>query len=92
MAKKRDRKEHRADSAFQSGVLDPRAFEGQGTSFADLQGHLASEGDIGAWDDEETAPDIFAERSAEDRMDAGGHTQRQDEEPKGTEPPGLRRR
>jgi hypothetical protein len=95
MAKKRDRKglETREDRGYQSGVLDPRALEQEGTSFADVPGHYPSEGDIEAWEDEETAPDIFAEASDEDRMQAsGGHTQRQDEEPGARESPGLRRR
>jgi hypothetical protein len=78
MAKKRDRKEPE---------------NSEGTSFAGTQEHHPGEGDIEAWEDEETAPDIFASASDEDRMPAGGgHTQRQDEEPAGTDRPGLGRR
>jgi hypothetical protein len=55
-----------------------------GTSFAGKRETTAysSEGDIEAWgDDEKTAPDIFADASAEDRMQAGdGHTPRPNEE------------
>jgi hypothetical protein len=97
MAKKRDSKgqqERIADRAFQSGVIDPRAFEEEGTNFADMQGHYPSEGDIEAWeDDEETAPDIFAIASDEGRMQAGGgHTQRLDEDPSGQDHPAVRQR
>jgi hypothetical protein len=96
MAKKRDRKgleDRSADRVFQAGVLDPRAFEQDGKSFAEVQGHYPSEGDIEAWEDEETAPDLFASAPDEDRMQAsGGHTQRPDEEPKGEERPGSGRR
>jgi hypothetical protein len=96
MAKKRDSKgleDRGTQDVLKSGVLDPRAFEAEGTSFADMQAHERSEGDIEAWEDEETAPDIFADASDEDRMQAsGGHTQRPDEEPKGGgQRPGPRR-
>lgn len=88
MAKRRDsrgRQNRTADRAFQSGVIDPRAFEEEeGKSFADMQGHYPSEADIEAWEDEETAPDLFAGTSVEDRMQArGGHTQRPGEESQG---------
>jgi hypothetical protein len=95
MAKKRDRKEteNSADGASQSGALDPPAFEEEGTSFADMQGQIRVEGDIEAWEDEETAPDLFASASDEDRVQAGGgHAQPQDEEPGDEDRPGLRRR
>jgi hypothetical protein len=97
MAKKRDRKgldNRSADRVFQSGVLDPRAFEQEGTSFAGMQGHQPIDGGLEAWEDEETAPDLFSgTSSAEDRMQAsGGQTQRLDDEPKGQERPGVRRR
>jgi len=78
MAKKRDSQERE---------------NSEGTSFAGTQEHELSEGDIEAWEDEETAPDIFASASDEDRMPAGGgNTQRQDEEPAGANRPGLGRR
>jgi hypothetical protein len=97
MAKKRDRKgldQSSADRVFQSGVLDPRAFEQEGMSFAGMQSHQPSEGGLEAWEDEETAPDLFSgTSSAEDRMQAsGGQKQRLEEEPKGQDRPGVRRR
>jgi hypothetical protein len=96
MAMKRDRKgleNGSADHDFQPGVLDPRAFEQEGPSIADEQGHQRGEGDIEAWEDEETAPDLFAGTTDEDRVPAsGGHTQRPGEEPGERERPDLRKR
>jgi hypothetical protein len=80
MAKKRDRTE-------------PEKRTEEGTSFADTQGQDPGEGDIEAWDDEETAPDLFASASDEDRVQAGGaHAQPRDEEPGDKDRPDLRRR
>jgi len=95
MAKKRDSKGDQnstADRAYQSAIIDPRAFQEQGTSFAGEQSQQPTEGDIEAWEDEETAPDLFAMASDEDQMQArGGHTQRRDEEQKGGVPDTRRR-
>jgi hypothetical protein len=98
MAKKRDRQgresERIGERAFQSGVIDPRAFETDRELFAKQQGtYPTSEGDLEAWEDEQkTAPDLFAEASDEDRIHASGeHTQSLDEE-QAKERPAIRRR
>jgi hypothetical protein len=98
MAKKRDsqgRDSNGADRAFQSGVIDPRAYEEPGKTFADSQSDHWREGVIEEWeDDQKTAPDLFADASDEGRVQAsGGHTQQQDEEAPGkNHNPGIRRR
>ena len=97
MAKKRDRsgvEKNSADRAFQSGVIDPRAFEEPGRNFADGQDPIWTEGAIEEWeDDQETMPDLFADSSDEGQMQAsGGHTQQLDEESTGKDSPTIRRR
>ena len=103
MAKKRDRQERESaatDRVFRTGVIDPRAFEDGGTSFAaegtieKLEEAFGGEADLQGWgEDAETAPDIFADASDEDLMRAsGGHTQQRDEEKKGNDHPDIRRR
>jgi hypothetical protein len=90
MAKKRDRAwtgndRRRAEGVEDAGGAEPGT---QGMNFAESNAMYAMEGDIAAWeDDQETAPDIFAEASDEDRMHAsGGHTQQLDEKSGGPEP------
>jgi hypothetical protein len=103
MAKKRvsqGRDSKGADRAFISGVMDPRAFEDRGKSFADSQSAIRSEGvtegvteGIEDWEDQETAPDLFADASDEGQVQAsGGHTQQLDEESAGKDRPDIRRR
>ena len=97
MAKKRDRQGKAStseDRSFQSGVIDPRAFEDPGKSFASNQEAYRSEGVIEEWeDDQKTAPDLFADASDEGQMQAsGGHTQQLDEDRAGENRPAIRRR
>jgi hypothetical protein len=97
MAKKRDRHwtEHGrgAEDAFDRGA----GVAHEGMSFAGNRDTIATgvEDDIEAWgDDEKTAPDLFADASAEDQMQAGdGHSPRPDEEQKGRQSrPNVQRR
>jgi len=97
MAKKRDRQwtehGHRAEDAFERGAGTAQ----EGMTFAGNRDTTenANEGDIEAWgDDQKTAPDLFADASDEDQMQAGdGHTPRPDEESKGQQSrPNVQRR
>jgi hypothetical protein len=97
MAKKRDRRGREStseDRSFISGVIDPRAFEAERNGFASEEPDAyRSEGVIEEWDDQKTAPDLFADASDEGQMQAsGGHTQQLDGEPPGGQLPGIRRR
>ena len=104
MAKKRvsqGRESNGADRAFITGVMDPRAFEERGKSFAENQTAYRSEGVTEGvtegvseeWEDQETMPDLFADASDEGQMQAsGGHTQQLDEESPGKDRPDIRRR
>jgi hypothetical protein len=96
MAKKRDslgKESSSADRSFLAGVIDPRAFEEPGKSFADSETDSQSVRDLKEWeDDQETTPDLFADASDEGQMQAsGGHTQQLDGEPPGRDPT-IRRR
>jgi hypothetical protein len=87
MAKKRDRQWTEHDRGAKDALARDAGTTEGGMSFAgnrDTIGHR-NEGDLEAWgDDEKTAPDLFADASGEDQMQAGdGHTPRSDEEQKG---------
>jgi hypothetical protein len=86
MAKKRDRQwTEQGRRAEEELARDAGVTEG-GMSFAGNR-HTTeqNEGDIEAWgDDQKTAPDLFADASGEDQLQASdGRTPRPDEEPKG---------
>src|SRR5688572_1142536 len=91
MAKKRDRHwtgndRRRAEGTFDEGSTAQPATMGMsfaGTEQTPDRGGIEG---IEAWDDDQiTAPDLFAEASDEDQMQAsGGHTQPQGEDTEGT--------
>jgi hypothetical protein len=89
MAKKRDRHwtgndRRRAGGGVEEERGDLRAHEGM--SFAGTESRL-SDGEIEAWEEDQiTAPDLFADASDEDQMQAsGGHAQQLGEEPRESE-------
>jgi hypothetical protein len=98
MAKKRDSKwvQHgRGSSVDYDEKVDERSAAGaMGKSFANDRGTTnASEGDLEEWEDQQTAPDILADASAEGRMHAsGGHTHQRDEEQGERDRPGNPKR
>jgi hypothetical protein len=98
MAKKRDRERmqngRRANITSEGGVSELRTSDQDGMTFARIDSVGTNEGELEAWDDDQkTAPDLFADASDEDQMQAsGGHTQQLDEEPMGKDSPTIRRR
>jgi hypothetical protein len=95
MAKKRDRHGSQQGRHGRDAWNQPAATEEGGVSFASNQGADTSQGDIRGWEeDQKTAPDLFADASDEDEMQAdGGHPSGPGEEPRGrSSSPDVRRR
>jgi hypothetical protein len=84
MAKKRDRHGSQQGRHGRDAWNPSEATEDRGVSFASTEGRDTSLGDITGWEeDQKTAPDLFADASDEDEMQAdGGHPSQPGEEPR----------